>query len=208
MLQALFISASAIKEASVPVDTSSLKKLIILNDDSEIVGNVTAQTNDSIYIVTDSGMTLQIPISSINKIYYHDYYTKNNVYIDAGYLLLIYYYNINYERMLTEYISLRLGYGYAETIGSLAGGCCNKKGENLNILFNLLLFEGNSKVEIGLGVSYIGFNKYYLDYNQIFSNSFSIGYRYQPKYGGIFFKVGISKFYPGAGLNLSLGYTF
>lgn len=99
-----------------------------------------------------------------------------------------------------------MGYGEAGFTGGLGGG--GKDGENINLLFNIFMLESNSKLEIGLGLSYIWYKKYNNFYSGEYDFAFCFGYRYQPKYGGFFFRAGISRFVPGGGLNISLGYTF
>lgn len=207
LIQALFISVYAMNESPVPADSSSDIKVIILNDDSELIGNITGQTKDSIRIFTDSGKTIQIPISSINKIYDKDYYAKNNIYVDAGSVLISSYININYERLLTKVITIRVGYGFGYLIRNLADGPTTN-GESLGLLLNILVPDGNSKFELGFGAVYFMENIDFKPTANEFGFAFSIGYRYQPKYGGILFRAGLSKFYPCGGFHLSLGQAF
>ena len=214
LLQALFISASAMNETPIPADSSSEIKVIFLRDFSELNGKIISQTKDTLNFLTEDGIIIQIPNSEIKNIYSLDYYAKNNIYFDAGFIQYINYYNINYERLLSKKISIRIGYGYAKSLGSLGDGA-GKDGEILSLLCNFLLNKGESKFEIGIGATYCWKKtqeRINEDYQDIIERTYSftpaVGYRYQPQYGGLFFKAGISIFYPGAGLNLSLGYTF
>ena len=196
-------------------DTSSLSAkgyIIDLDNGQQISGDIISETKDSIQIKLEPGISASLSKNNINRIdsnnllYDSGYFSKNNIYLDGG-SFLSYYYNINYERLITENISLRIGYGHGKFYASLGGGG-GKEGDNLNLLCNFLLFKGNSKLELGIGASYILNLKYHSVPSEKVYYAFSFGYRYQPKNGGLLFKAGYSLFYPGFGLNISLGYSF
>ncbi|MBL0331673.1 MAG: hypothetical protein IPP08_10865 [Chlorobiota bacterium] len=129
--------------------------------------------------------------------------TKNTIYF--GLLGNTPIFSINYDRIISKHISLKLGIGSLITI-SLIGYPINL---TLNYFTNLL----NSGAEYSLGISRV----LGVDGNQSFEIiSFGINYRYQSKNGGLFFKTGVdlmqvirTEFYniipiPG----LSIGITF
>ncbi|MBI5325540.1 MAG: hypothetical protein HZB41_09780 [Ignavibacteriae bacterium] len=152
--------------------------------------------------LTDSIMTVD---SSI--IEHKNNYSVNNIYLDAGSVLLSSYVNLNYERLLSNIICIRLGYGLGYRIQNIADGP-TIYGETINLLMCLLLFEGNSKFEIGFGGGYFHELDNFRHLANKFVYSFCIGYRYQPQYGGILFRSGFSLINPGLGFNISIGYTF
>lgn len=207
LLQPLFISAFAMSETKIPADSISEGKVFILNDDSEIIGKILSQTKDSINIITESEITIQIPINSISKIYDHNYFAKNIIYLDAASLLFVGYVNINYDYMLNINSSIRFGAG----IGYLfewEGPSHNYQG--FSLMYNFLPGKNNSKFELGFGASYIKeeIEYYRSEYKSRFSVAITIGYRYQNRIEGMLFRIGASYLGYIGGLNLSLGYSF
>ncbi|MBI5325539.1 MAG: hypothetical protein HZB41_09775 [Ignavibacteriae bacterium] len=195
-------------EKPVSADSISKIKVIILNNELELVGIVTAQTKDSIYIITDRGMTIQIPILKINKIYDYDYFAKNIIYIDAASFLAIGYITLNYERMIADHFSLRTAYGYGYYFEIDFGGGGEARYMNgFNLMANYLIGVKNSKFELGIGLCMTQV-KIYPRILEKFYPTFAIDYRYQPRFGGILFRVGLSEIFATGGINLSLGYTF
>jgi hypothetical protein len=127
-------------------------------------------------------------------------------------------YSINYERIVVDHFTLRLGFATWNLGDDLGGG---KTGiVTLPVLANLLLGRKKSKLEVGVGFLF-GREKSNNQRSSIFDLTGVIGYRYQPRNGGFMFRVGITPFYvlngaddpyPGAGLTLSgglsVGYNF
>jgi hypothetical protein len=199
-----------IVQLSCMSDSSKLgtpTKRILMNDGHEISGKILYEHKDSVIIKVDSGVSAIVRKSGIDDIYDYNYYAKNILYIDLATVLLSGYCNISYERLFTNFISMRVGYGYGYLVHSIADGPTTN-GQTLCLLVNFLCFEGNSKLEFGMGATYLmeeevfGPPKYKLGY------AFSCNYRYQPKYGGFIFKTGMSLLYPGFGFNFAIGHAF
>lgn len=208
LLQALCLSASAMNETPIPADSSSEKKVIVLNDDSEIIGKILTQTKDSMNILTENGIIIQISVNSISNIYKHNYFVKNIIYIDAASIIISSYVNANYELMLNPNLSVRFGAGIGYSTGGFTGPSHNYQG--ISCMINFLPGKNISKYELGIGVYYI---KEEIEYNNSefktkFGIAFSVGYRYQNKYGGMIFRTGFSSLGYGIGFHLSLGYAF
>jgi hypothetical protein len=135
----------------------------------------------------------------------------NNIYIEAfgsgG------YYSINYDRMFTANMGGRIGYGYVsfpklfifpEMTLSL-----------IPVSFNYFIGEGNSKLELGAGITFIHGDVDWFGIKGagsfIFPN-LNIGYRYQPAEGGLLFRIGFTPFFTRKGFQpwggISIGSAF
>ncbi|MFZ1977757.1 MAG: hypothetical protein WAV76_07350 [Bacteroidota bacterium] len=126
-------------------------------------------------------------------------------------------YSINYDRLLTNNLSCRIGYSYLEILSAQIS--------TYPFLVNYLYGENSSKIEIGLGIMLINISvsTELTNLPPVLSISTTLvtgafGYRYQQKDGGIIFRADITPFYylrsdistkrfilSGG---ISLGYTF
>jgi len=132
-------------------------------------------------------------------------------------------YSVNYDRMVTDNISVRAGYGgltisnlsYDETLGFINEDI---KITMIPLLGNYLMGESNHKLEIGGGVVMV-----MVDYSgNVADIDFSIGadgavptgnigYRYQKPEGGLFFKASLCPFFGEevvTSFGLGIGYSF
>ncbi|MBI5325541.1 MAG: hypothetical protein HZB41_09785 [Ignavibacteriae bacterium] len=157
-------------------------------------------------ILSASSLTDSIMTVDSTKIEHKNNYAGNNIYLDAGIFIFVHYYNFNYERLITNKMSLRICYGSSGHNGGVGGG--GKEAENISLLGNVLIFDGESKFDFGLGISYIWLHSISQTNNVKYDFAFTCGYRFQPSAGGFFFRAGLSRFSPGGGLNMSLGFTF
>ncbi|TAL68971.1 MAG: hypothetical protein EPN82_08655 [Bacteroidetes bacterium] len=203
LLQPFFISALAINETPIPFDSSSGNKVIILMDDSEIVGNIIEQSKSSLRIQKEDGIILRIPNSKIKIIYNQDYFVKNVIYLDMASCLWVGNININYERMIHPIWSIRIGAG----IGYGVKDWCFQA---ITLMINFLPGKMYSKFEFGIGTSYVKevINRYTYSYEMKFNIALAIGYRYQNIYEGMLYRIGFSYLGYGGGVHLSIGYAF
>ena len=143
----------------------------------------------------------------------------NTVFLEGGGNGILW--SINYDRMIAEKISVRVGYGAItdETTDEIGLITETITVSPVPIIANYMLGSGNHKLEIGAGILYIMVDGN-IDFGGIdLSASGSItattgvlGYRYQRDTGGFFFRLalapimieGESFVMPG----LSLGYSF
>ena len=127
--------------------------------------------------------------------------------------------SINYDRMVTDNVSVRVGYGAINVTSTTEGTLTEEVGITMiPIIGNYLRGEGSHKLEVGGGIVMIT-----VDYTGSMEDlNFSIGaegsvftgnvgYRYQKPDGGIFFKASLCSFFgdelvPWFGLGL--GYSF
>jgi len=142
------------------------------------------------------------------------HYSKNIIYLEsAGSVFLDNYnFSFNYERMIAREISIRAGLGIGRFWDKTS------LGKSAVIMLNFLTTSSH-KFELGLGVNYTfilaeEIPDYRTDvvttisYND-FSPCISIGYRYQPKEAGFFFRGGLTLVYNfGGPFQLSIGYVF
>jgi hypothetical protein len=89
--------------------------------------------------------------------------------------------SINYDRMLSEYFSLRAGIG-----GIVVEGDTEL---SFPILFNLLLGPPSHKLEIGAGISLLAPWP-----DAAFPIALAVGYRYAPRKTGLSFRIGATPF--------------
>jgi len=126
-------------------------------------------------------------------------------------------YSINYDRLLMDNVSCRIGYSFLDIQ--------NAQISTMPLLVNYLYGEKNSKIELGLGITIINISvtPYVANLPQVLSVSTTLvtgafGYRYQQQDGGIMFRADITPFYylkPDLATyrfllsgGISLGYTF
>ena len=134
-------------------------------------------------------------------------------------------YSLNYDRMVTDNISVRAGYG-GLTVSQMRAdptgfGIITEdvKITMIPVLANYLRGEGNHKLEMGAGVVLVS-----VDWTGTMEElgSFSLGadgaiptgnfgYRYQKSEGGFFFKASLCPFFAETmvtSFGLGLGYSF
>ena len=141
-------------------------------------------------------------------------YAKNIVYADvASLFIFLGTFSLNYERHLTKNISLRFGVGQGLSIFEDLDDLPRPSG----LIMCNYITSGEHKFEIGLGftIPFSGNAEYKLlliPFNENLGRqilSASLGYRYQKKDGGLFFRAGASCVYLyGVGTHFSLGYAF
>ena len=117
---------------------------------------------------------------------------NNAIYFEAGGPGILY--SINYERMITDDFSIRLGYSsWGFTLLSSSGSFTG-----IPIMINDLMGDGNSKFELGVGIEFINASttSSFLGLTPSTTNTVStsagiatLGYRYQPRGGGLHFRA-------------------
>ncbi|MDR3611850.1 MAG: hypothetical protein P4L27_14870 [Ignavibacteriaceae bacterium] len=133
--------------------------------------------------------------------------SPNSIYVEA--LGSGLFYSVNYDRLFSHNIGGRIG------IGLLSDG--------LNSLYfipvtlNYLIGKGNSKLELGAGVTIVAadidlFGTGHRTSGSLVLGTAIIGYRYQPADGGFLFRIGFTPLFSEFGSlpwgGLSLGGTF
>ncbi len=119
-------------------------------------------------------------------------------------------YSINYDRLMSNSTSVRLGFSYVPSSNGIYS-------ITFPIMLNDLEGQNNSKLELGVGAMFFHVSQWwfpFLDAN-VSSGIFicgTIGYRYQKKEGGSFFRIGFTPYY-GYGfffpcIGISIGKTF
>lgn len=115
----------------------------------------------------------------------------------AGNALL---YSLNYDRMLSEFFSLRAGTGLVAIFGATF------------VMANLLIGTPSHKFEVGAG-PIVGYGSVFKA-DVALAVTTTLGYRYVPRDGGIFFKAGLTPLIAVVGPDallwggLAVGYTF
>ncbi len=141
---------------------------------------------------------------------------RNTVYVEVATMLFVGGVSINYERVLTRQFSLRTGLGtgyYADF-----GGGVTKTAVGTLVMLNYLPSERDYKFEAGIGLSLLYFKDGFpggdllgrVDPGSLsVMPAIAIGYRYQQRDGGFFFRVGITyTYFMLTPLQVSFGYTF
>jgi hypothetical protein len=140
---------------------------------------------------------------------------KNNIYVAAGYYIIMFNATINYERMVfhlgrRKSTNLFLRAGYGKWVDWTSGGTGGILGANL------IFFKGSSHLETGFGAIVLYDRKMYEDVLEheppaskkdfmIYNPCINLGYRYQkPGRHGVF-RIGLS--YPEGGY-AALGVAF
>ena len=135
---------------------------------------------------------IEIPDSTFQRL------SKNSIFFVSSYLLLIGQVSVYYDRILNEKFSVRIGASAGATMGfgyigpEISGNYISK---------------GSHKLEMGIG---IGFYSVFSNGGPYFNLMpvYTIGYRYQPKEYGLFFKAGIGSMFMVPGLSIGLGAAF
>ena len=92
-----------------------------------------------------------------------------------------YWYSVNYDRMISEEVSFRIGYA---SLPSFSDG--DSEGARVvPIMVNYLFGKGSSKLEVGGGFGTIVSSPTEYYFISI------IGYRYQPRDGGVNLRIGL-----------------
>jgi hypothetical protein len=133
--------------------------------------------NNYLYIIP---LLLIYPLGTL---FAQDTIPKNIIYLEGGGVGVLY--SLNYERIISDNLSIRIGYT-SWTMG-IYGGSDSFTG--IPLLVNYFLYEGNNKVEFGVGLEYARTNE--SDYRHTIIAVGTIGYRYQPKDGGFHFRIGV-----------------
>jgi hypothetical protein len=147
---------------------------------------------------------------------------RNSIFLELGGNGLVY--TINYDRVVSESFSIRVGLGYmAGGVTSSSGGetaSVKVSAMGIPLMANYLLGSANHKLELGGGLTlfrFTGSGSSSLGAEASVSGIFPvgtavIGYRYVPADGGFTFRAGFTpiltqdRFVPWAGL--SFGYLF
>ncbi len=118
--------------------------------------------------------------------------------------------SINYEHMVTNHLTMRLGYGVGYIPGNLAGGIFDS-GSAIMGMMNYLS-NAESGLEVGGGISLLTVKTARYDDGTrplLARPSFVLGFRSCSQPGGFLFRIGLSwVYYFGAGLHLGLGHAF
>ena len=158
--------------------------------------------------------------ASVTLILSSGFAQNNTIYLELlGNGLL---YSLNYDRMVTDNISVRAGYGGLTVSNStVSSGVIVTEDIKITlipVLANYLRGEGNHKLEIGGGIVLVS-----LDYTgNVADVDFSLaadgaiptgnlGYRYQKSEGGFFFKASLCPFFAETmvtSVGLGFGYSF
>lgn len=147
---------------------------------------------------------------------------RNAIYLElAGPGVL---YTLNYERFLTEHLSLRAGFSIwsVDSLDIVAQWIKNFKYRSFPVMVTWLIGKKASHLELGLGIQPTFLEGdfdvfYFIHANEKSKGSgilglSTIGYRYQKEESGFIFRIGMSPVFSTSGVNpavgLSLGYGF
>jgi hypothetical protein len=114
-------------------------------------------------------------------------------------------YSVNYDRLLTNSTSLRAGFSYLPWPTDISA-------ITFPVMFNILSGVDNSKLEIGLGIMIFSISGWHFPVitgnksSGVFMAG-SIGYRYQPKVEGPFYRVTFTPYYGYDTLFPCLGFS-
>ena len=125
-------------------------------------------------------------------------------------------YSINYDRLITDNVSGRIGFMYLSKLDLIFLTVDNIV--IIPVTLNYLIGNGNNKFEIGAGIDYVNSSggslfgyKTNVTVTQIFGTA-TIGYRYRQKDGGFLFRIGFTPIFGANGFQplagLSLGFSF
>ena len=158
--------------------------------------------------------------ASVTLILSSGFAQNNTIYLELlGNGLL---YSLNYDRMVTDNISVRAGYGGLTVSNStVSSGVIVTEDIKITlipVLANYLRGEGNHKLEMGGGivlvsVDYSG-NVADVDFSLAADGAIptgNLGYRYQKSEGGFFFKASLCPFFAETmvtSVGLGFGYSF
>jgi hypothetical protein len=139
--------------------------------------------------------------------------TLNSIFLEVGGSGFGYV-SFNYDRLISNSFSIRIGYSHTQFAFPI-----DITTNSFPLLVNYLAGENNSRFEAGIGIAYVNLSAS----GKLFSSSIdfktntlllatALGYRYQPKDGGLLFRIDLTPFY-GYGevlfmYGISVGYTF
>lgn len=130
-------------------------------------------------------------------------------------------YSLNYEHMMNQNVSFRLGGGYFTRKVSQSGKAISHHHTMVPVMVNFIDGPMNHKIEFGAGINFTDFRiSTMVNHQQTFLPQFAkkvmtpvvvVGYRYQPNTSGISLRAGVTsylshkaRFMP----HTSLGYRF
>ncbi len=146
----------------------------------------------SIHLTENSGHSISVSNSADNIIYI-EMFGNSGVF------------SLNYERMILDNLSVRLGGGYDQYTHTSNSGSKDDylSGDLLVIVNYLFAINKNNYLEAGAGL--------FMDIEN--TPTFSVGYRYSPYSGGFFFKVTfdikphmVDRYHPYGGIGI--GFKF
>ncbi|HMN17669.1 MAG TPA: hypothetical protein PKD03_08635 [Ignavibacteriaceae bacterium] len=117
-------------------------------------------------------------------------------------------YSINYEHLFTDNLGGRIGFMYSPSLDIIFTS--TKSFLTVPVILNYFIGE-NHKLELGGGIVYVSVAEVgFLGFNDNRGGSAVIGtavvgYRYQPKYSGFLFKIGLTPFFNQNGAFVSGG---
>jgi hypothetical protein len=122
-------------------------------------------------------------------------------------------YSINYDRLFTPNIGARIGFSYLSFERDII--IPETTMYFFPISFNYYAGDGNSKLELGAGMTVVTGTVDWFgmkEYGSVVVGNFNIGYRYEPIDGGFFFRIGFTPFVTAEGIQpwggLGIGATF
>jgi hypothetical protein len=141
---------------------------------------------------------------------------RNTVYLEVATALLVGGVSINYERVLTQHFSIRtgLGTGYYADFGDKV----TKTAVGNTVMLTYLLGKGDYHFEAGAGASLMYFKDGFTGGDYLAGvlpgqwgvmPAIALGYRYQQRDGGFFFRVGITyTYFMVTPVQVSVGHSF
>jgi len=118
---------------------------------------------------------------------------KNVMYVEVASILYFGWGTINYERIFTDNLSIRAGFGggYAAQLDYPM-----LTGYGVLLMFNYFTKGPRHRFEAGIGVSMVQISGNFDDYTwakgRVVYPALSVSYRYQPREGGFFFRGGLT----------------
>ena len=127
---------------------------------------------------------------------------KNIIYAEVAWVIITGAASVNYERILHQHFTVRLGFGAGYMIGGLSGDA----GMGPLAMVNFIT-RGDHKFEIGAGATWI--SKDFDDQEWRFWPAIAVAYRIQPQKSGFFLRAGLTWTYLfGFPIQVSAGFTF
>jgi hypothetical protein len=137
----------------------------------------------------------------------------NSIYLEGGGSAVAY--SLNYERLLSNKLGLRIGFGYLPVSNST--GTKHASITSAPLTLNWFPFSdttSSSKLEIGAGLSYVDLTKAAYGFAVVNTIGYTaiVGYRYQPWDGGFLFRIAFTPVIIAADFHawggISFGYGF
>jgi hypothetical protein len=121
---------------------------------------------------------------------------SNTIFFELGSNGILY--SINYDRLITKSFSIRIGYAYY----TISNSSIQFDATVIPIIANYLYGDGNSKLELGAGITFVPTTSIKLSGFIFGSNTVNpgpirfltsvIAYRYHPIEGGLNFRIGLT----------------